>query len=223
MTLGPLQDALNYQFRNTELLDQALTHKSHGKRNNERLEFLGDAVLGYTVAQLLYEHRSDLQEDDMTLVRAHLVRGSTLARKARALNLGEHLRLGAGARKSGGRERSSILADAFEAIVGAIHEDGGIEASAAFVRSVFLAELASLNAEDLKDAKTRLQEYLQGRQLKIPSYEVINVEGADHAKRYTVACIVEELEVSASAEQSSRRKAEQAAAQAVLEALGDKR
>lgn len=220
MKLDALQRRLGYQFTDLSLLQQAVTHKSYGKPDNERLEFLGDAVLSYQVAVLLYRHRQDLQEDQMTLVRAHLVRGTTLALKAKGLELGQCLQLGSGELKSGGRERESILADAFEAVVGAIHEDGGLAQCWAFVEQQFLADLKAADPRLLKDAKTVLQEHLQQQGLKLPEYTVVAEQGADHAKRYTVRCDVAELDLHTQAEEKSRRNAEQTAARLLLQQLG---
>ncbi len=213
--LEPLQRTLGYQFTDVGLLEQALTHKSHGKQNNERLEFIGDAVLGYLVGVMLYRRDADLREDALTLMRAKLVRGTSLAAMARSLNLQTQLLLGSGERKSGGRERDSILADAFEAVIGAVHEDGGIEACRAVVERLFSEAVAALDADDLKDPKTRLQEVLQGDGQPLPDYEVSDVSGADHARQYTVTCLLANG-VSGRATASSRRAAEQAAALDVL-------
>lgn len=217
--LDHLQDRLGYQFRNTELLQLALTHKSYAKNNNERLEFVGDAVLGYVIGTRLFHHFPTLQEDALSLMRASLVRGTTLAEVAAEIGVAECLSLGSGERKSGGRSRGSILADAFEAIVGAIHEDSGIQNASTVIRHLFDERIEHLNLEELKDAKTKLQEHLQGKGLSLPDYEVIEVTGADHARRYTVACRVAGLDGLAQGVGSSRRKAEQAAAEALLEAL----
>ncbi len=216
--LEQLQGTLGYHFSDVSLLEQALTHKSHGKPHNERLEFIGDAVLGYLIGVMLYRRDVNLREDALTLMRAKLVRGTSLAAMARSINLQPHLLLGSGERKSGGRERDSILADAFEAVIGAVHEDGGIEASQGVVERLFGEAVATLDADELKDPKTRLQEVLQGNGLSLPDYEVSDVSGADHARRYTVVCSLA-TGVSGRATASSRRAAEQAAALAVLEQL----
>jgi len=212
-----LEQSIGYRFLNPALLRSALTHKSFSKQNNERLEFVGDAVLGYLVADMLFDRDASLAEDALSLMRARLVRGSTLAEVAREIDLAPHLRLGSGERKSGGRGRASILADAMEAVIGAIHEDGGIEACRAVVDRLFAARVKVLDPEDLKDAKTRLQELLQGMQLELPGYTVEEVGGADHRRQYTVACTVAELDLVCIATASSRRGAEQAAASKMLE------
>ncbi len=215
--LARLEARLGYSFGQPDLLRTALTHKSFSKQNNERLEFIGDAVLGYLVGIMLYRRDAALAEDSLSLMRARLVRGSTLAEIAREIGLTEFLRLGSGERKSGGRHRNSILADCLEAVVGAVHEDGGIEACAALVENLFSQRVASLDPEDLKDAKTRLQELLQGAGLPLPEYSVEAVAGADHQRQYTVQCRVDVLELTCRASASSRRGAEQAAAAAVLD------
>ena len=214
--LRPLQQQLGYQFHNTQLLRQALTHKSYAKDNNERLEFVGDAVLGYLVGSMLYRQYPAVQEDALSLMRAELVRGRTLALLAKELCLAPLLRLGSGELKSGGSHRDSILANAVEAVIGAAHEDGGIQACAALVDKLYAERVQDLDAESLKDAKTQLQELLQGRGLDLPVYEVEYITGADHQRQYSVSCFVAALEQSASASASSRRGAEKAAAQLVL-------
>ena len=218
-SLQALQTCLEYQFRDEALLQLALTHKSHSKHNNERLEFLGDAVLGYLIAELLYRTHGDHREDVLSLMRARVVRGSALAEVARQLDLAPHLLLGSGERKSGGRQRDSILADAFEAVIGAMHEDGGIEPCRQLVGRLFHDWITELDPEVLKDAKTKLQERLQARQLSLPVYAVEQVSGADHARSYTVSCRVAGLDLEVSACGSSRRKAEQKAAELALDLL----
>ena len=217
--LDRLQRQLGYHFKDISLLQQALTHKSFSKQNNERLEFLGDAVLGYLIGHRLYRLDKDYAEDALSLMRASLVRGSSLADVAKQINLAACLRLGTGERKSGGRQRNSILADAFEAIVGAIHEDAGISACREVVERLFEARIADLDPENLKDAKTRLQEMLQAAALGLPDYQVTQVEGADHQRQYTVACEITDLSIQCDATASSRRRAEQAAASAMLTEL----
>ncbi len=217
--LSRLQERLGYTFKQPELLTLALTHKSFSKNNNERLEFLGDAVLGYLIGAMLYAREESFAEDALSLMRANLVRGTTLADIARALDIAPLLRLGSGERKSGGRQRDSILADALEAIIGAVHEDGGAAACRAVVESLYAQRVAVLDPQNLKDAKTKLQELLQGAQLDLPAYRVEQVEGADHQRRYTVVCEVPALEASSQATATSRRGAEQAAAADMLEQL----
>ena len=214
--LTALQRSIGYQFSDLGLLQQALTHKSHSKTNNERLEFVGDAVLGYLVGSMLYRNYPHVQEDALSLMRAQLVRGKTLAQVAMRLNLPDYLQLGSGELRSGGRQRASILADALEAVIGAVHEDGGIEQAQQLVQKLFADLTQGLDAESLKDPKTRLQELLQGNGLDLPTYTVEQVSGADHQRQYTVKCEVPSLAVQAVAADSSRRSAEKAAAHEVL-------
>ena len=214
--LAALQRSIGYQFSDLGLLQQALTHKSHSKTNNERLEFVGDAVLGYLVGSMLYRNYPHVQEDALSLMRAQLVRGKTLAQVAMRLNLPDYLQLGSGELRSGGRQRASILADALEAVIGAVHEDGGIEQAQQLVQKLFADLTQGLDAESLKDPKTRLQELLQGNGLDLPTYTVEQVSGADHQRQYTVKCEVPSLAVQAVAADSSRRSAEKAAAHEVL-------
>tara|TARA_E500000178_G_scaffold6094_1_gene6187 strand:+ start:1963 stop:2820 length:858 start_codon:yes stop_codon:yes gene_type:complete len=214
--LAALQRSIGYQFSDLSLLQQALTHKSHSKTNNERLEFVGDAVLGYLVGSMLYRNYPHVQEDALSLMRAQLVRGKTLAQVAMRLNLPDYLQLGSGELRSGGRQRASILADALEAVIGAVHEDGGIEQAQQLVQKLFADLTQGLDAESLKDPKTRLQELLQGNGLDLPTYTVEQVSGADHQRQYTVKCEVPSLAVQAVAADSSRRSAEKAAAHEVL-------
>jgi ribonuclease-3 len=214
--LSGLEAALGYTFVDKDLLLRALTHKSVGRDNNERLEFLGDAVLGYVVARRLFETRPSDGEDVMTLMRASVVKGETLAQVAAEVGIAAHLRLGVGERRSGGHERASILADALEAVIGAVHEDGGIEPARRLVETLFDARLQKLDPDAIKDPKTRLQERLQGSGLALPSYEVVGTQGADHQQVFSVRCRVAALGVELVAEGSSRRNAEKQAAEAML-------
>jgi len=211
---------IDYRFKDPQLLREALTHRSLGAGNNERLEFLGDSVLNLVVAMRLYELQPGAQEGDLSRMRARLVRGSTLAEVANAIDLGQQIKLGEGELKSGGFRRASILADAFEALLGAIFIDGGYEACRDVVLRQFDPLIQNLPAaEELKDSKTRLQEWLQGRGRALPQYMLIGEEGADHAKKFHVACCLTDDGTVAEASASSRRKAEQAAAAKVLEKL----
>lgn len=214
--LAALQRSIGYQFSDLGLLQQALTHKSHSKTNNERLEFVGDAVLGYLIGSMLFRNYPHVQEDALSLMRAQLVRGKTLAQVAIRIDLPEYLQLGSGELRSGGRQRASILADALEAVIGAVHEDGGIEQAQRLVQKLFTDLTEGLDAESLKDPKTRLQELLQGNGLDLPTYTVEQVSGADHQRQYTVKCEVPSLALQAVAADSSRRAAEKAAAHEVL-------
>ena len=219
--LDTLQAQLGYTFARTELLKLALTHKSFSKTNNERLEFVGDAVLGYLVGSRLFALYPEVQEDALSLMRAKLVRGKMLAEVARGLNLSAYLRLGSGELKTGGRDRASILADTLEAVIGAMHEDGGITPCAEFVDVLFADLMQGLEAEVLKDPKTRLQEYLQAQGLDLPTYEVVDISGADHQRQFTVRCDVPTMQLQATSQASSRRAAEKAAASEVLAAIAE--
>lgn len=216
-----LERILSYEFRDRSLLTQALTHKSFAKDHNERLEFLGDAVLGYVITQILYESRPHLNEDMLTLMRAELVRGESLAVIGASLELGEFLQLGLGERRSGGRERASILENAVEAVIGAVCVDGGIEAARTLIREVFEPRIELIDIEAIKDPKTLLQEELQSRHLALPAYQVIASEGSDHQRTFTVECRLDELQLVTTSKGGSRRKAEKSAAAIMLERMED--
>lgn len=216
-----LRDTLGYTPRDARLFETALTHRSAGSPNNERLEFLGDAVLGLLTAQYLSERYQSADEGQLSRLRARVVSGASLARLSAGLGVGEWLVLGPGELKSGGAARESILADALEALCGALYLDGGLSAA----RTVMLRVLAPALPEEslaLKDPKTQLQELLQARGLPLPRYRVDGVEGALHAQTFHVTCEVERLAASASAPGSSRRRAEQAAAALVLAQLAER-
>lgn len=220
--LRRLEARLGYHFREPELLRRALTHRSAGTVNNERLEFLGDAVLDLLMADLLFERLPAASEGDLTRLRSSLVKGKTLAKVAAELEIGECLSLGGGEMKSGGHRRESILSDALEAICGAIYLESGLEACRERILVWFHSRLddISLQVND-KDAKTRLQEYLQGRGLPRPVYEVIATEGDDHNQTITVTCKVAGVEAPVTASATSRKAAEKQAAQLVLAHLLD--
>lgn len=214
--------AIPYRFENPALLQQALTHRSGGAKNYERLEFLGDAVLNLAVSRHLYETRRDDDEGALSRLRSRVVRGETLARIARDLKLGDHLIMGPGELRSGGHLRKSTLADSLEAVLGAIYLDGGYEACRDVIVEIFGPVIDALpDAESLKDPKTRLQEWLQARGRPLPDYRLVAEFGADHAKRFEVACHLTDSGDERRAEAGSRQRAEQAAAKAVLlEQLG---
>jgi len=217
-----LQRALGYQFKDPALLEQALTHRSAGKRNNERLEFLGDSIVNHVIAEALYRRFPTVREGSLSRMRASLVKGVTLAELARELQLGENLKLGSGERKSGGHRRDSILADTLEALAGAILLDGGYAACCDCLLRWFDSRLAAMTqASDDRDPKTRLQEYLQGRGLPLPDYALVGVDGDDHAREFEVACRLTDSDVETRGQGSSRRSAEQAAAEAALASLAD--
>jgi len=216
-----LARSLGYQFNDPGMLDAAVTHRSAGSGNNERLEFLGDAVLGHVVAEWLYSTFPDAGEGQLSRLRATLVKRETLADIARGLDLGDYLRLGSGELKSGGFRRDSILADALEAILGGILLDGGFDTCKACIHRLFAGRFDTLSATDeLKDPKTRLQEYLQSRKLALPVYAMTEVSGKAHHQQFVVECRIDELGTAASGNGGSRRKAEQSAADNMLEQLG---
>ncbi|MGB5623430.1 MAG: ribonuclease III [Gammaproteobacteria bacterium] len=222
MTSAPRwsERALAYHFQDPRLLRQALTHRSAGGRNNERLEFLGDALLGMVVAQALYDALPDADEGYLSRLRAHLVRRETLAEVASELSLGDRITLGQGELKSGGHRRASILANGFEAVLGAVYLDGGYEAARDLVLRLLRTRLDALPPhEELKDSKTRLQECLQARGRRLPDYEIETISGEDHRQRFTAACTLPELSLRTAGEGRSRRQAEQAAAAAMIALL----
>ncbi len=215
-----LEQRLGYRFRQPEWLETALTHRSAGRRNNERLEFLGDAILGFVISETLFKRFPEASEGQLSRMRASLVKGETLAGIARELELGDHLVLGPGELKSGGYRRDSTLADAVEALIGAIYRDGGLAPARAFILRHLGARIGELDpAGILKDPKTRLQELLQARGQPLPAYEVTAVTGKTHDQRFEVACHVDGLDAPARGTGASRRKAEQAAAAAALAQL----
>lgn len=211
---------INYRFSDQQLLKGALTHRSVGANNNERLEFLGDSVLNLVISSRLYEVHPEAQEGDLSRMRARLVRGVTLTELASSIGLGKYLNLGEGEMKSGGFRRASILADAFEALIGAIFLDGGYSACQIEILRLFDPLIEDLpDVEQLKDAKTRLQEWLQARGRPLPEYRLMREEGADHAKKFHIQCKISDDANSVEAVGDSRRKAEQAAAGKILEHL----
>lgn len=211
--LQALQARLGHRFADPQLLLRALTHRSFGADHNERLEFLGDAVLNLAVSALLYERFAGSDEGDLTRVRAHLVREDSLHRAALGLGLPETLRLSEGEARGGGAKRPSILADALEALIGAIYLDGGLAPAARLVGNLFGELIAGAEAGNFrKDAKTELQEWLQARRLPVPEYAVVGVHGEAHAQQFAVECRIPSLGISAGGAGSSRRAAEQDAA-----------
>lgn len=212
-----LEKRLGYRFQDAALVEQALTHRSFGSPHNERLEFLGDGVLGCVVAGELYARFPDLPEGKLTRLRASLVREESLAELARGISLAKFLRLGDAARGQGADVRSSILADALEALFGAAFMDGGYDAARTMILAALEESLAKLDPElPAKDPKTRLQEYLQGRKFKLPEYRVAATKGAAHRQTFEVECSVAELKLAAVGSGTSRQRAEQVAAENVL-------
>jgi ribonuclease-3 len=216
-----LIERINYQFNDPDLLELALTHRSCGAKNNERLEFLGDSALNFIVGHAVFQRLPNSKEGELSRYRANLVKGETLAEIAKELALGEHLHLGGGEMKSGGHRRASILADSVEAIIGAIYLDGGMEACERFVLGLFQTRLADLEKSGLKDPKTQLQEVMQARGRDLPCYEVVEVSGESHSQIFKVECRVEGLKKPTMGKGSSRRNAEKEAAQKALEGLSN--
>ncbi|QIM65111.1 ribonuclease III [Frederiksenia canicola] len=220
MQLERLQKKLGYQFANLDYLKQALTHRSAAAFNNERLEFLGDSILNFAIGKALYEKFPKSDEGELSRMRAALVKEQTLAIIARQFELGEYLKLGAGELKSGGHRRESILSDCVEALIAAIYLDSGIDNALERVYHWYQELLAQIKpGEAQKDPKTRLQEFLQGRRLKLPEYEVIEIKGEAHNQSFKVSCKVENLAEVVIGQGTSRRKAEQHAAEQVIEKL----
>jgi ribonuclease-3 len=215
-----LEKRLGHRFASPQLLEQALTHRSRGADNNERLEFLGDGVLGCAVADELYARFPQLSEGKLTRLRASLVREEALAGVAKSLGIGEFLRLGEGELAAGPEPRPSILADALEAVLGAVFLDAGYEAARKTVLAAFGPLIDRLDPErPAKDAKTRLQEMLQATHRKLPQYRVVSVEGEAHKQSFMVECYVSELDLRVTGTGTSRQRAEQQAAKAMLERL----
>jgi ribonuclease-3 len=215
--LTALQNRLQHRFANPRLLERALTHRSFGADHNERLEFLGDSVLNLAISSLLFEKLGALPEGDLSRVRANLVKQDTLFELAQALGLATGLRLGDGEKRSGGHKRPSILADALEAVIGAVFLDGGFEPASALVQRLYAGvELNSRMSALGKDPKTELQEWLQGRKMKLPVYRVVATLGEAHKQTFDVECTVQETGHSERGIGASRRAGEQAAAAAML-------
>ena len=213
---------LGYKFHQPALLRQALTHRSHSTPHNERLEFLGDSVLNCVIALKLYERFPELTEGELSRLRAGLVNQHTLFEVAQSAGLGDAVRLGEGELKSGGHRRPSILADALEALFGAVLLESGFPAAEQVIANLFGAKIAALNLKALgKDAKTQLQEYLQGRRLALPLYTVVTTRGEAHEQIFRVACEIPALKLRTEGEGNSRRAAEQNAATAALERIGN--
>ncbi len=221
--LKRLSSRIGHDFRDPALLELALRHRSAGGRHNERLEFLGDSLLNFVIAHELYARRPKASEGELSRYRASLVREDSLAEIAAELDLGSYLTLGSGELKSGGFRRGSTLADALEAMIGAVYLDSGFDAARALIQNLYRARLDHLPVHaGQKDPKTRLQEWLQGHQRKLPEYHVVDTLGQAHAQTFVVECRVEGLETPGVGRGSSRRRAEQAAAEAALERLQPK-
>lgn len=215
-----LKKTLDYEFGNDDLLRQALTHRSATGPNNERLEFLGDAVLDLVITELLCDETADTSEGQLSRLRATLVKDTTLAEIATGLGLGDYLILGSGEKKSGGHHRASILADALEAIFGAVYLDAGLSGARDIIHKAYGDRLRELpDKADLRDPKSRLQEYLQSRQIALPSYSVRRTSGKAHKQLFEISCNIPELGTETSGTGTTRRDAEQEAAQAMLERI----
>ncbi|MFZ6848470.1 ribonuclease III [Undibacterium sp. RuRC25W] len=218
MNLQLLQKRLGHQFGNSALLQQALTHRSHSVLHNERLEFLGDSVLNCVVASLLFESFADIDEGDLSRVRANLVKQQTLYEIAQKIELSQFLRLGEGELKSGGFRRPSILADTLEALFGGVFLDAGFDAAKEVIRALYAPILESVDPTTLgKDAKTLLQEFLQSRKIALPQYNVVATHGAAHNQEFEIECLVPKLDIQVFGTGGSRRAGEQAAAKLALE------
>jgi ribonuclease-3 len=215
--IAALLKQLEYSFVNAELLDEALTHRSAAAKNNERLEFLGDGILNFVIAHELFKRYPDVQEGDLSRLRATLVNKESLAEIAKHLNLSEVIKLGSGELKSGGFRRPSILADAVESIFGAVYSDSGFESCRDLIVRLYEKRLASpTDLQSLKDAKTQLQELLQSRHYALPEYEVVKITGQAHAQIFHIRCSIEKMNIQVDGEGRSRRKAEQVAAEKAI-------
>jgi ribonuclease-3 len=222
VTADKLCALTGYQFRQTNLLEQALTHRSYSRQtNNERLEFLGDSILNLIISNHIYERFSAADEGDLSRIRASLVKEESLAQVARQIDLGDYIHLGGGELKSGGFRRASILSDALEALIGAIYLDSDYAQTEAAVLHLYQEQLQNVDAgANLRDPKTRLQEYLQANKNSLPSYQVEQITGKSHDQVFTVSCKLTDLDMQSNGKGSSRKKAEQQAAQKILDKLG---
>jgi ribonuclease-3 len=219
--MAKLEFAIGYKFKSISLLILAMTHRSFSKHNNERLEFLGDAILGAVVSSILFEANPNFQEDRLSLMRAELVKGQSLATIGRSVGIPEMLRLGSGEAKQGGAERESIIADAFEALIGAVQLDAGMQAVEKIVRRVFADRLEKAEFANLKDSKTELQEQVQSQGENLPIYSVVRAIGPDHHKIYEIKCELARLKLETIAVASSKKEGEKLAARKMLGLLQD--
>lgn len=218
--LKRLSKALGYEYKDVGYLEKALTHRSVGSKNNERLEFLGDSLVNFMIADALFHQFEKISEGDLSRIRAFLVKGETLAKIGKEYQLSDYLMLGPGELKSGGYRRESIIADAVEAIIASVYEDGGLTPCRELVSRLYQERLNELEPEKVgKDPKTRLQEYLQSRHQQLPEYSVISVNGPAHAQEFIVSCYVDQLNRKFEATATNRRKAEQLAAEQALDVL----
>ncbi|MFV1982883.1 MAG: ribonuclease III [Thiohalomonadales bacterium] len=218
--MNDLSKLINYKFSNIAYLELALTHRSYAKKNNERMEFLGDSILNNIISIEIYHRFPDIPEGDLSRLRANLVKGDTLAKIALEYSIGEFVKLGPGELKSGGFRRTSILADTLEAIIGAVYLDSDYSVVSGFVLNLFSGYLdACIPGDELKDPKTRLQEYLQANGLSIPNYDVIKITGKSHQQNFSVECFLQSMNKRFNGDGTSRRKAEQQAASTALRYL----
>ena len=223
LVMRQLSDLFKYQFNDVSLLELALSHRSYQHNNNERLEFLGDSILNFTIAESLYQKFKTLPEGDLSRLRASLVKSESLAEVAKSIKLGDFILLGEGELKSAGWRRPSILADTFEAIIGAIYLDGGFEEARKFILNFFQTQIESIDPKRIvKDAKTTLQELLQSRKLMIPEYKVIKIEGEAHNQVFFVQCEISQLRIQTEGSGTSRKLAEQEAAMVAIEEVKQK-
>ena len=218
--LEHLSRKIGYVFSDNVIFDKALTHRSAGGFNNERMEFLGDSILGFVVADILFAQLRKADEGDMSRLRASLVKGATLAEIAKEIDLGKYLQLGPGELSSGGQSRNSILADALEAVIAAVYLDGGLDNARKVITTLYGNRFDNITTNtNLKDPKTRLQEYLQARHHRLPEYSVLEVAGEQHEQTFTVKCVINDLNLQTVASGTSRRKAEQKAAEKLLQEI----
>ena len=215
-----LENILNYNFKDNNLLELALTHRSFQGKNNERLEFLGDSILNFIIAELLFKKFNLLPEGDLSRLRSQLVKSDTLSEIGILLKLGDYLILGEGELKSSGWRRPSILADSVEAIIGAVFIDGGVSAASDLVLDWFKSRIDLINPDNIeKDSKSVLQEFLQAKKISLPDYNIVSIEGEAHCQHFRVSCSIPKLGLSIEGEGSSRKIAEQAAAEEILKKL----
>jgi len=215
-----LENILNYNFKDNNLLELALTHRSFQGKNNERLEFLGDSILNFIIAELLFKKFNLLPEGDLSRLRSQLVKSETLSEIGIILKLGDYLILGEGELKSSGWRRPSILADSVEAIIGAVFIDGGVSAASDLVLDWFKSRIDLINPDNIeKDSKSVLQEFLQAKKISLPDYNIVSIEGEAHCQHFRVSCSIPKLGLSIEGEGSSRKIAEQAAAEEILKKL----
>jgi ribonuclease-3 len=224
LTIKQLISTLSYEFKDPMWLQKALTHRSFDSENNERLEFLGDSILNFTIAELLFKKFPNLPEGDLSRLRASLVKSNSLSHVAVKIGIGDFILLGEGEMKSAGWRRPSILADVIEAIIGAIYLDGGLIPAQDFITRNFMEFLTDIDPRKIaKDSKTELQELLQSKKLLLPKYEIVDIKGEAHAQEFTVKCSIQQLDMSTEGSGPSKRAAEQEAASYAIEKINNKK